>query len=1046
MTSGVDPFDTTGLRAAVLGAWEASPTRFREDANVEEDLRLDGYADAWFVELAQNAADAARSAGLPGRIRVRLDGGELRVANTGAPLTAAGVAALTSLRASAKRDDAGSVGRFGVGFTAVLAVSDAPRLVSTGGGVAFSVARTAAAVAPLPGPAAELARRDEPPVLRLAWAVAEEPPAGFTTEVRLPLRAGVDGAALLDQARAGAADLLLALPDLAAIEVAGALTERMDRPGEVLVAERRWRVVRRGGSLAATDAHTQAVEQRGRRDWTVCWALPLTATGEPDPLTEDVLHAPTATGERLGLPARLIAGLPLEPDRRRVRAGVATDQVLAGAAVAYLDLVRATPPGHRLALVPPAGFPRSELDGRLRELLLDALRGAAWLPAAAATGEGPDGGADAPNTGSAGGTDGRAGRGSGRPEPAPAPAEPAAAAPAPAAPAPAAPAPAAPAPAAPAPAAPAPAAPTPAEPAPAELVPARAEWLDLPGAGPGLHRLLAAAGFTRLLAPLPPAAAAQLAELGVHRLGPAELVSRLLEVQRQPGWWRALYAELESPAETVPGLRDELRALPVPLADGRTVAGPAGVLLPAGPDDPGAVARLAALALPGLHLGHPGAGHPLLARLGAEPADPAALLEHPALLAAVDRALDVAEAGLDPEPLADAVLALVTELGAAPAGGLGALALPDTDGHPTRADELMLPDAVLRPLLAADTPLGVLDPGWADRYPRGSWTAVGVLDGFAVLVEEDPAGPDHDLDDEERWWDELPAPPSRLLAVRDLDLVDDGRWPAALAVLAGDRDTRAAVTESGSYTSWWLRRHARIGGQPPTHYRLPSAGRLAALYEPVPAGDLDEQFLTAIGARADLTVPDPAAAADLLTRLADPVRSPDPALVADAHAALAAAVTAGRIDVEEVAVPQRVRTLDGAVADVDDALVLDAPWLAAVLPAHELVFGGDPVALAELLDLPLATEVVAGEVEGAEVEEGSRVVEWAELPEVVVAGRRLGLSLPEGGVRLHEQLWVRLSRPVEGRFRVPAWPDRNGGWHAEDPLRALLAAAGSDGP
>ena len=58
-----DPFGTAALRAAVLDAWAASPTRFREDANAEEDLRLGGYADTWFVELAQNAADAAGTGG-----------------------------------------------------------------------------------------------------------------------------------------------------------------------------------------------------------------------------------------------------------------------------------------------------------------------------------------------------------------------------------------------------------------------------------------------------------------------------------------------------------------------------------------------------------------------------------------------------------------------------------------------------------------------------------------------------------------------------------------------------------------------------------------------------------------------------------------------------------------------------------------------------------------------------------------------------------------------------------------------------------------------
>jgi hypothetical protein len=1055
-----DPFGTAALRAAVLAAWAASPTRFREDANVEEDLRLDGYADAWFVELAQNAADAARAGGVDGRLRVRLvEGGadgrpELRVANTGAPLNAAGVAALASLRASAKRDDAASVGRFGVGFTAVLAVSDAPQVLGSGGGVAFSAARTAAAVRALPGPAAELARRDEPPVLRLAWPSAEAPPAGFDTEVRLPLRAGVDGATLLAQARDSVADLLLVLPELVEIEVAGEAIRRTAGPpagagDTVIIGERRWQLVRLTGSLAAVDARAQATEQRTRRDWAVCWALPLTARGDPEPLTDDVLHAPTATAERLGLPARLIATVPLEPDRRRVRTGPATDQVLAGAARAYLDLVRALPPARRVALVPTPGFPRSELDGRLRELLLDALRGAAWLP----------------------GADG------------------------------------------------------------AELVPGRAEWLDLPGAEPALGQLLAAAGFDRLLGPLAlgpqvagpqvagprsagprsagpeaagsiaacphpagpeaagplaagpqaagplaagPAAAGAvplgtlLTALGVHRLGAAELVSRLLGVEQPAGWWRALYAALEPIAATVPGLLDELRALPVPLADGRAVAGPATVLLPA-PAAPGAdaaagaapdpVALVAALALPGLHIADAAAVHPLLRRLGAELADPAVLMEHPALAAAIERSVDDADAGLDPAPLADAVLALVAHAtaGAGPAGVLGALALPDAEGYPSRADELMLPAAVLRPLLAPDTPIGVLDPAWARRFDRSVWTAVGVLDGFALVVDENPVGPDHDLDDEERWWATLDTPPARLLAIRDLDLIDDAAWPRALALLAAGRDTRAAVTAAGSYTAWWLARHARLDGHRPTHYRLPSATRLAALYDPVPVerhtlaapgGDsgrdpipdvtpdaaLDGAFLAAVGVRADLTVRDARAAADLLGRLADPERTPEAALVAQAHAALAAAVAAGRVHADDFELPERVRALDGSVVDVELAVVLDAPWPAAVLTAGELVIGGDPFALAELLDLPLATEVVAAEVEGA-----GRPVRWAAIAEVVVACHTIGVGVPDGEILLHDELWVTVHRPLTGRHRVPTWVDDRGRWHAQDPLRALLA-------
>ncbi len=847
-------------------------------------------------------------------------------------------------------------------------MSDAPRVVSTSGAVAFSASRTASEVASLAGPSAELARRDEPPVLRLPWPSDEEPPAGFATEVRLPLRPGLDPATLLAHARDTAPDLLLALPGLTEIDVDGAVLRRVEDGAEVTVTMlgpasgpsvsllgpasgpsvtmlglRRWRIAHRSGLLATTD---RAAEQRDRREWSVTWAFPLDG-----PLGDDVAHAPTATGERLNLPARLIATLPLEPDRRRVRPGEATDQVLAAAAATYLDLVRATHPAGRHVLVPEPAFPRSDLDGRLRELLIDALRGTAWLPGASG----------------------------------------------------------------------------------AELIPGRAEWLDVPGVAAPLTTLLAEAGFDRLLAP--PVAPTALAELGAHRLTAAELVSRLFGVERPASWWRALYAELAPLAETVPGLTEDLRALPVPLVGGRTAAGPATVLMSNSRTDS---YRLAGLA--GLYIADPDAVHPLLTRLGATPADGSALLAHPALAEAVERSVDDADAGLDTEPLAEAVLALVGEVGSAP-DALAALALPDDGGRPSRADELMLPDAALRPLLADDVPLEVLDPSWAERFPRSSLTAIGVLDGFALVVDEEPVAPDHDLDDEERWWDTLDAPPARFVGVRDLDLVAAEAWPAALALLASDRDTRAAVTGSaatGSYGAWWLARHARLGGRRPGHWRLPSATALAALYDPVPA-DLDEPFLTAVGVRADLHVADAGAAGDLLARLADPARHPSAALVAEAHVALADAVAAGRVDAADLDLPEHVRTLDGGVAHVDVAMVLDAPWPAAVLPPGELVIGGDPVALAELLDLPLATEVVAADVEGDGVETA-----WAELGEVVVACHTLGVAVPAGALRVHEQLWVTLRRPVTGRFRVPAWVDGQGRSHAEDPLRALLGLLATD--
>src|SRR5439155_18082194 len=109
--AAADPFGTARLREATLRSWRDSPTRFTEDTNVEHDLRVGAYRDRLFVELAQNAADAAASAGVPGRIRVSVVDGVLRFANTGAPLDARGVESLASPRASGNGDE--SVGRVG---------------------------------------------------------------------------------------------------------------------------------------------------------------------------------------------------------------------------------------------------------------------------------------------------------------------------------------------------------------------------------------------------------------------------------------------------------------------------------------------------------------------------------------------------------------------------------------------------------------------------------------------------------------------------------------------------------------------------------------------------------------------------------------------------------------------------------------------------------------------------------------------------------------------------------------------------------------------
>ncbi len=903
------------LRHAVLRSWRDSPTRFTEDTHAERDLRVGAYRDRVFVELAQNAADAAAAAGEPGRMRVRVVDGELRVANTGAPLDRRGIAALASLRASGK-DPAGAggtVGRFGVGFAAVLAVTSEPRIVSRTGGVAFSEARTRG-----------VWDADEVPVLRLPWPLPDdEPPLpdGFDTEVRLPLRDGARG--VVERIETEVADVLLVLPWLAEVEVEG----------------RRW-VRRADGAqvvLAAPDGrHTRWLTHRGQG---CVWAVPVTDDGRPRPLDEDVLHAPTPTDERLSLPARLLStAVPMEPSRRRVLASADSPDVrraLRAAAEAYPGLVRSLPAEHRLALVPSPRFPASDVDGLLRDLVTEHLTDGEWLPSA---------------------TSG--------------------------------------------------------------LLPGRrARVLDV--AAPRLVELVADVVPGLVAAPLCGREAARTAAVAQARgLGVAELVEAVGGVVRPPAWWRELYAELLAAVDRAEVELDELGAVPVPLADGRTLPGARGVLLA---DD--TVGDLAELDIPGLHIAHPQAAHPLLRRLGAANAGPAELLRAPAVTEAVARSVEDSLAGLDVEPLVDAVLAWVSVTGGAP--GLGALALPTETGR-RRADELLLPDAALLEVLhpdavGDDAPLDVLAADVARRWDRETLLACGVRDTFTVLGGEGEVGDGvGDLDADT----DLPPVP-------DLDLVADDAWPAAVRLLASQPDTWRALTAPDRRLRDWLSGNALLDGRAPSQWRLPSATELSGLFDPVPDVGLTEDLLALTGVRAELALDTDHAAEDaelLCERLGEPARTVPTGLVLRAHSVLSA------VSPEDVEPPERVRTLAGSVCDSADAVVLDTPWLLAVWPAERIVAAADfadAPALADVLDLPLASEETTATVDVKDAEPSFAA--WSELPAIVEVADLTGISVPAGGVLVHEELTV-AGTPVSW------WLDEQGFPHAADSPEGLARA------
>lgn len=567
-----DPFDTAALRTGVLAAWQGSPTRLREDAATEADLVRSGYRDRLLTELAQNAADAAAKAGVPGRVAVWLEGRALHVANTGVGLDISGVHALTALRASNKSGADTSVGRFGVGFTAVLTVSQEIEFRSRGGSVRFSRADTWELLKAEGVAIPETEKDFVPPALRLAWAIDERPAVGFDSEVVLRLHEDIDTVALLTAMRAEAVDLLLELPALHSIrigndEISSAVTDLDNGIQELRVS----------GPEAEERLWWQFRTPRAR------WLLPV-RSGRPVAAQPDVLRAPTRSDEELSLPALLIADVPMQPDRRRLLPGARVAELASG----YADFARALPPNDRLVLVPAPAFARSEADNLLREALVAELHGQAWIPVLssgdAALSADPVFAVDAVlGLADSSGIDSSSENGTG------------------------------------------PANPPPVAGVPVER-PSRASVFT--GVTTELAAILAEIVGPLVLPELSGRASTEaLAVLDVHRIGLARIAELSSSLERTPQWWYSFYDALE-PFVLDPLSVEELGALAVPLTDGRLVTGPRTVVL----DDQ----LENAVPVHWARLVHPEAAHELLGRLGARPSTAEDLLNDAGLQAALE--------------------------------------------------------------------------------------------------------------------------------------------------------------------------------------------------------------------------------------------------------------------------------------------------------------------------------------------------------------------------------------------------------------------------
>ena len=359
---------------------------------------LGGYRDRVVVELAQNAADAAVRAGVPGRLLLRVDEIDGRAvlvaANTGAPLDADGVQALATLRASAKRDDGPAdvgrpdhgttVGRFGVGLRRRARGHRRAGRSCPGTGACASPPATPAicvreAARHAPGLAEELARRDgHVPVLRLPFPAEGSAAAGVRHRGAAAAARRRGRGPRRPPARRGGRPA-------AARPARARRRSRSSFPGSrcapVADVEARWHVLRRTGDLDPASLADRPTEERARKAWSVAWAVPLsTSPGSADPELPRVVYAPTPSDEPLPWPALLVATFPLDSARRHVAPGPATDAILRHAARAYADLLaRAGGRGDDLWGLVPVGLPAGALDAHLRDRLLQLLPGTPLL-------------------------------------------------------------------------------------------------------------------------------------------------------------------------------------------------------------------------------------------------------------------------------------------------------------------------------------------------------------------------------------------------------------------------------------------------------------------------------------------------------------------------------------------------------------------------------------------------------------------------------------------------------------------------------------------
>ena len=389
---------------ATLAAYGSQPNLAIRDANDEQDTAHGGYQHRQLFELVQNSADAlspdadASKMGddAPrhdrGRIEVRLTTGYLYCADNGNPIGESGVLALMFPRLSPKRGTS-QIGNFGLGFRAVLGVSDSPEFFSLSGSLRFDRKRSRerirevvpnadrCPVLSLPEPIDPSESQEQDSVLRelMDWAA---------NIVRLPLKSDARDD-IRRQMIDFPAEFLLFVPHVGRLTITDGSEElnrvlELERVGsEFLLADgdgtSQWRLFERSHRLSG-DARADRRPGDDQDQVPVWWAAPVDRLDRPGKFWA---FFPTTTWSLV--PGIFNASWKTNEDRQNLLPGRYNDELIEASA----ELI-----AEKLSMIPTAEDPARHLDALprrheagdshqadlLRECLFTALHGRAIVP------------------------------------------------------------------------------------------------------------------------------------------------------------------------------------------------------------------------------------------------------------------------------------------------------------------------------------------------------------------------------------------------------------------------------------------------------------------------------------------------------------------------------------------------------------------------------------------------------------------------------------------------------------------------------------------